>query len=102
VQLAANVDFTFETGRKSVRVLLSAVSVSLFSDATQVLEMLHSCAKEFADDVLQVAITSKLLLQACNSIGPQAYSDTLLLALVTRLVNETSRSVKAMVVQVRV
>ena len=63
VQLAANVDFTFETGRKSV------------------LEMLHACAREFADDVLQ------------------AYSDTILLALVTRLVNEPTRSVKAMVVQ---
>ncbi len=63
LQLAANVDFTFETGRKSV------------------LEMLHACAREFADDVLQ------------------AYSDTILLALVTRLVNEPSRSVKAMVVQ---
>jgi hypothetical protein len=31
----------------------------------------------------------------------QAYSDTVLLALVTRLVNEPSRSVKAMVVQVK-
>jgi hypothetical protein len=39
-------------------------------------------------------------LNATHPPGAQAYSDTILLALVTRLVNEPSRSVKAMVVQV--
>jgi len=37
-----------------------------------------------------------------HASSAQAYSDTILLALVTRLVNEPSRSVKAMVVQVLV
>jgi hypothetical protein len=56
VQLAANVDFTFETGRKSVRCAARCnFSLVCFDEsAAQVLEMLHSCAKEFADDVLQV------------------------------------------------
>ncbi len=67
MQLAANVDFTFETGRKSVRpfrivyciaaylfLFLWTQSLLRFMLCFQVLEMLHSCAKEFADDVLQV------------------------------------------------
>jgi hypothetical protein len=106
VQLAANVDFTFETGRKSVRrnsplanVLFCPLSETLVA---QVLEMLHSCAKEFADDVLQVKSNgTRCTYVNTNDAVLQAYSDTVLLALVTRLVNEPSRSVKAMVVQVK-
>jgi hypothetical protein len=68
----------------------------------QVLEMLHSCAKEFADDVLQVKSDgTRCTCANINDAVLQAYSDTVLLALVTRLVNEPSRSVKAMVVQVK-
>jgi hypothetical protein len=66
----------------------------------QVLEMLHSCAKEFADDVLQVVLPMIVQFGVIAAHLLQAYSDTILLALVTRLVNEPSRSVKAMVVQV--
>ncbi len=66
------------------------------------LEMLHSCAKEFADDVLQVKSDgTRCTCANINDTVLQAYSDTVLLALVTRLVNEPSRSVKAMVVQVK-
>jgi hypothetical protein len=90
--------------RPGARVCVAAYARILFhsvrSAGTQVLELLHSCAKEFADDVLQVARTSKAWFAQRMTMFLQAYSDTILLALVTRLVNETSRGVKAMVVEV--